>query len=277
AGRALLGATMGATFVLAALLLAPGVLNGAGALLRPGLPDGGGLLALALVGTTVVPYNLFLGAGLARADGGSAAGESGALRAMRVGLFVAVPLGGLVTFAVLLLGAGLRDPQLADSAGTFSFGALAALLETRVGPWAGGLFACGLTAAGLSSAVTAPWAAALAVRDLRAPDDAAASRDRDAPWSDRGTMFRGVWLVVLLLGALFAMTGVRPVPAIILAQALNGIILPLVAFALWRAMRDPRRGAQRNGPLAHLALGVAVALSIVLGAIGLLRAFGVLG
>ena len=35
-------------------------------MLVPRLPAGSGLLVLGLVGTTVVPYNLFLGSGLAR-------------------------------------------------------------------------------------------------------------------------------------------------------------------------------------------------------------------
>ena len=60
----LLVAVMGVAFLVMAVALRPSpraILEG---LLVPTLPAGAGLLALGLVGTTVVPYNLFLGSGL---------------------------------------------------------------------------------------------------------------------------------------------------------------------------------------------------------------------
>ena len=91
------------------------------------LPNGAGVLALGLVGTTVVPYNLFLGSGIARGQD---------VRELRFGLIVAVGLGGLISMAVLVVGAALD--------GAFSFQALAGILGDRLGPWGARLFAVGL-------------------------------------------------------------------------------------------------------------------------------------
>lgn len=246
----LLVAVMGAAFLLTGVLLEPSAGAVVSGLLRPTLPAGGGLLALGLVGTTVVPYNLFLGSGIAR---GQQLGEA------RLGLVVAIVTGGVISMAVVVVGAALE--------GAFSYQALGQVLAAELGGWAAQLFAAGLFAAGFSSAVTAPLAAAITARSLFAagPDD--------ARWSAGGWRYRGVWLAVLASGAFFGFTGIRPVPAIILAQATNGLLLPVVAVFLWRVMNDRElMGAAANGVRANLVMAAVVAVSVVLGGRGLWRA-----
>ena len=65
------------------------------------LPDGASLLVLGLIGTTVVPYNLFLGSGIAR---GQKLGD------MRFGLSIAVVLGGLISMGGLVVGTAVDGP-----------------------------------------------------------------------------------------------------------------------------------------------------------------------
>ena len=146
-------AVMGVAFLLTAARLAPGAGDLLAGSLLPTLPPGSAFLVLGLVGTTVVPYNLFLGSGVA-------AGQT--LSELRFGLTVAVVLGGLISMGVLVVGTAVAPP--------FSFAALSAVLTARLGPWAAGLFAAGLAAAGLSSAVTAPLAAAITARGLFGDD-----------------------------------------------------------------------------------------------------------
>ena len=243
-------AVMGVAFLATALLLRPDPLALARGAFLPSLPPGSTILALGLVGTTVVPYNLFLGSGLAR---GQALGE------MRFGLAVAVGLGGLISAGVLVVGTAVE--------GEFSFAALAAVLGQRLGGWAGGLLAAGLFCAGLSSAVTAPLAAAVTARSLFGGGDGGAWREDSWP-------YRAVWMAVLATGLLFGLSGVRPIPAIIVAQALNGVLLPLVAVFLLLAVNDPATmgAGSVNGRLANTIMGLVVAVSLVLGAGGLLRA-----
>lgn len=242
-------AFMGIAFLVTAFLLGPPageVIRGS---LVPSLPPGTGLLVLGLVGTTVVPYNLFLGSGIA-------AGQS--LGEIRFGLTIAVVLGGIISMAIVVVGAGVT--------GEFSYEAVAAALSGRLGPWAGPLFAWGLFAAGFSSAITAPFAAAITARALYG--------DGSPRWGDRGVRFRTVWLGVLLVGVGFGLAGVRPIPAIILAQALNGVVLPFAAVFLLLVVNDRAVMGARgiNGPLSNALMALTVAVTLVLGVSGVLRA-----
>ena len=244
-------ALMGAGFLLVAASLAPSVSSIASGIVPDVslLEEEAALLTiLALVGTTVVPYNLFLGSALAR---GQTVGQ------MRLGLAVAVGLGALITAAILVVGTALD--------GEFSFEALADTLAGQLGEWARTGLALGLLAAGLSSAVTAPLAAALTARGLFANID-------DPRWAAQGWRFRSVWAAVIVIGAGFGLADVRPGPAILAAQAFNGALLPLVALFLLAAMNDPdlQRGAA-NGPLANAVGLVVVGIACMLGLVALAR------
>jgi manganese transport protein len=242
-------AFMGVAFLATALLLRPPageVLRGA---LVPSFAPGTGLLVLGLVGTTVVPYNLFLGSGIA-------AGQT--LPEIRFGLSVAVLLGGVVSMGIVVVGAA--------APGEFSYEGLAATLTGRLGPWGGPLFAWGLFAAGLSSAITAPLAAAVTARSLFGRGE--------ARWGDRSARFRAVWGGVLLVGVGFGVAGVRPIPAIILAQALNGVVLPFAAVFLLLVVNDRVLMGERglNGPVSNTLMALTVGTTLALGVSGVLRA-----
>lgn len=242
-------ALMGIAFIATAAALAPSVAQIFEGLAVPRIPAGAGLGVLALIGTTVVPYNLFLGSGLAR---GQSVGE------MRFGLAVAIIVGGFVSGAILIVGTALD--------GEMDFPALAAVLQARLGDWAVLLLGVGLFAAGLSSAVTAPLAAAITARGLF-------GGKRPQAWEAKGWRFRAVWGGVLAVGLLSGLSGVRPIPAILAAQAFNALLLPLVAIFLWRSVNDAalmgERTASRRG---NIAIGLVVLVTILLGASGLARA-----
>jgi Mn2+/Fe2+ NRAMP family transporter len=244
-------AVMGLAFLVTACRLGasvPGLLRG---MAIPTYPGGSSLLVLGLVGTTVVPYNLFLGSGLAR-------GES--LRELRFGLGVSIVLGGLISMGILVVGAAVDGP--------FGFDALAEVLTLRLGAWARSMFGLGLYAAGLSSAITAPLAAAVTARSLFAQED------EDDRWSDRSWRFRAVWAGVLAVGVVFGLAGVRPIPAIVLAQAFNGILLPFVAVFLFLAVNDARLmgAANINGRWTNVVMGCVVGVTILLGVTGVSKA-----
>ena len=243
-------ALMGLVFLGTAVGMLPEIAELARGALVPSIPEGSTLLVLGMVGTTVVPYNLFLASGLSR---GREPEE------VRFGLVVAIAAGGLISIGVLVVGTGL--------AGEFGFEALAAMLSERLGRWAGAGFSLGLFAAGFSSALTAPLAAALTARGLF-------GRAGGPDWSHRSWRYRAVWGFVLLAGLGFAASGVKPVPAIVAAQALNGAILPLVAVFLFVVVNDrSRMGSRANGWLANVALFACVCVSVVLGVSALLRTF----
>jgi len=226
--------------------------------LVPRVPEGGLFTAIALIGTTIVPYNLFLHASAARERWGGA-GES-ALRDAQRDTQVSVGLGGLISIFILVTAAA----SLFASGLTIRSGAdLAAAIEPAYGPLARHLVGTGLLAAGLSSAITAPLAAAYAVCELT----------RQPP---RGAVFRGVALAVLAVGTTIALLGFNPLTVILTAQVANGILLPAVAIFLLIAMnRRSLLGTHVNTPVQNVLGGFVLLVTIGLGARLILRAAGV--
>lgn len=246
----LLVVAMTGVFVRAALEAPVGPAEGLAGLVVPVLPAGSGWLVVALLGTTVVPYNLYLGSGLASGRDPSH---------VRFGLAVSILLGGLASMAVLLAGTLVTPP--------FTFEALGDALEGAAGPVGRFLLGLGLLAAGLTSAVTAPWAAGFAAAGTMRALGATGQ------WADRAAAIaRGsVWAC----GMAFGLLGAPPVAVIVAAQAANGLVLALVAPAVAKAACDPEAaGGAAVGRAGSWALRACAALCVLLGARQVLSACG---
>ena len=210
-------ALMAAMFSLSAIVM---VLDSEGADIRllPSTPsDRSEWIVLALIGTTVVPYNLFLHASLVQRKWTDEVPLDQAMTAARRDLAISLAIGGIVTIAVMVTAAylyrgGAAPSQLSD---------LPAQLAPIAGPFAEMAFALGLLAAGLSSALTAPLAASLTLEGVFHRDS------QPSRW-----LFRSTWAVVLLCGAGFAVTSRQPVELILIAQVTNALLLPLLALIL---------------------------------------------
>ncbi len=244
---AVLVAAMSGLF-LATLAIAPvdwgAALRG---LVTPRLPEAGLLTVVALIGTTIVTYNLFLHATAAKRYWA----EDVPRRAWRrelTGMALFLPAGGVISLAILLAGATLYGTD----ADVGSVGGLATLLEPVAGRAAHALFGLGLFAAGITSAVTAPLAAAAGIREIF-----------DWPDDPRDRRYRFVWLSVLAAGLFFALTDVSPLTVIVAAQAANGILLPFIAgFVLYLTAR------QEALPLPRWYLAVGVLATLVCAGLG---------
>ena len=210
----------------------------------PRIPQGSELLTLGLIGTTVVPYNLFLGSSLAKSQ---------ELINMRRGLSLSVILGGLISISLIIIGSKVEGP--------FSFMSVAGALSKATGPWATYLFAFGLFAAGLTSAITAPWAASITLTSTIKVK----SRDK---------AFRITWMLVLFTGLIFGLSQVKPIPIIILAQAVNGILLPFLAVAILLILNNKKIMQQHaNKLVGNILLLLIVWVTCILGILNLLKAF----
>jgi Mn2+/Fe2+ NRAMP family transporter len=132
-----------------------------------------------------------------------------------------------------------------------------------LGKAANGFFAFGLMAAGLTSAITAPLAAAYAVSGAMGwPTD----------FSDK--RFTAIWVLVLVVGTLFAALGTKPIAAILFAQAANGVLLPVTAIFLIIIMnRADLLGDYRNRLLSNLLAVAVVAVVTGLGLWNIVRLF----
>ncbi|MDC1160582.1 Nramp family divalent metal transporter [Luminiphilus sp.] len=216
-------------------------------------------VVLALIGTTVVPYNLFLHAtavrhrwsGIALAD---------ALRQARIESAGAIIVGGVVTAAIMIVATVVI-------AGDNSRPALEALqvgIDQRfpdIGRWAMG---AGLFAAGLTSAIAAPVAAGWAVCGVMGWNTSSGSK-----------AFKAVALMVLAVGMLFAIFAARPVALIVLAQATNAVLLPLVALVLLAIVNSPLIPHDyRNGWPQNLIVTGVIGVVLLLAATKLLSVFG---
>lgn len=200
-------ALMGIAFLGLAVQLPFSFLNYLKSGFTPSLPPGSELLTLGLVGTTIVPYNLFLGAGISK-------GQTVPL--MRIGLTISVLIGGVITAAILV--AGTAVPSFSN------FNELASALTESLGPIGGLALGAGLFAAGFSSAITSPYAASIIASSV-------------FDWSPK--FQRWSWAFVLLVGFAFGISGVRPIPVILAVQALNGLVLPLLTAFLILLISDP--------------------------------------
>lgn len=203
------------------------------------------LLVLGLIGTTVVPYNLFLHASTIAKKWG----PESKLKEIRMENTIAIILGGFVSILIIITAAATRG-ELTIVEGAAD---LARQLEVAFGTNAKYLMGIGLMAAGISSAITAPLAAAYAAQGILG-------------WKkgEDGWKFKLAWMSILVIGVMVTMTKIKPVVIIKFAQITNAILLPLIAgFLIYICNQSSKIGTYTNKPI-HNILSVSI-LVITLG------------
>lgn len=210
---------------------------------------------VALIGTTVVPYNLFLYSSLAKAKWSSTED----LRYMRSDIVLAILLGGLVSMAIVIVGAANTSTDI-SSALDLSGG-----MESLFGRGAKYLVAFGLLAAGLTSSLTAPLAAGLVICGIMGWSQSINSRS-----------MRGSIAVIVGLGIVFSSLGIKSIELIMLAQLANGILLPVVSgWIIWVASQKDVLGKYTNSP-AYTFVGILIWLfTLALGMKSIFTVFGI--
>lgn len=224
----------------------------------PSLPTGATLTVIALIGTTVVPYNLFLHSASASKKWQKVEQLSDA----RKDLYFAIPLGGLISIAIVSTAASAffgQQIQINSAAD------LAPSLEPIFGDLSAIFIAIGLFAAGISSAVTAPLAAAFALSGIL-------NLNKEL----NSLSFKTIWFVILLLGVVISSLGYKPMAVIWFAQVANGILLPLIVFFLVWMMNSKALGNQQNTRRQNILAGIVVAVTLMLSMRSLFSAFGLL-
>lgn len=254
----LLVVIMSLVFVVTLWLAKPNISAIIAGLFTPSIPTGGLLTTIALIGTTIVPYNLFLHASVAKQVLPHQQHNSRAqyvfnrdMSRVRKDSAFAIGIGGLITLAIVCTSAATFFAQgIAPNTQN-----LAIQLEPLLGEHARLFFAAGLLSAGITSAVTAPLAAAYTICAVFG-------------WSGspRSWPFRAVWMLVLVTGAIVCFMGIKPLTAILFAQASNGLLLPFLAlFLLWVMNRQDILGDYTNGWLSNTFGGLIVLMVSGLG------------
>jgi manganese transport protein len=250
---------MGLAFVATFIIVRPDISALTRGMLLPSIPDGSLLTIIALIGTTVVPYNLFLHASAAKAKW---SGREN-LSAARTDTVVAIGLGGLITvFIVSTAAAGMFARGLSVSGA----GDLAVQFEPLFGASSRYLMGLGFVAAGLSSSITAPLATAYAISEITGIKGGVTT-----------PKFRAISISVLVFGMIVAMTGIKPITIIVGAQFANGLLLPIIAAFLLFAMNQKEMlGEYANGWKANLAGAAVLVVALGLGLRMIARSLGLL-
>lgn len=212
--------------------------------LVPSFPANSTFLILALIGTTVVPYNLFLHSS---AVGQKWKGKEN-LRLVRRDILVSVTLGGLLSIAIVVTSAAAF---FAKNVTLQSGAQMAQQLKPLFGPAANILFGLGFFAAGLSSAITAPYAASFASSGILGW-----KKGIEAPG------FKYVSTGVIAAGFAVSLFKLNPIAVIVFAQVANGLILPVASIFLLLILNDRKRmGDLANTRLQNI-LGAAIVLVV---------------
>lgn len=248
-------------FVITAMSSGPGV----GQLMSEGfsftIPGGNWFLVLALISTTMVPD---IPVALSALIKGRYFGDHGTekdraapqwlrLRLCRIDLTVGVAMTGLLSIAILVCSAAVLFPQgiVVKSAAD-----MAKQLEPLLGRYAGILFSLGLWAAAISSGLFRMQLVPMTYNQAQGlPDTLANNRSRFL------TLIAG--LVPLCFVFLW---GRSPVELIITAQAVNGLLLPVLAATMWKLASDRSfLGEHANGPVRNMLMGIVLFLTLALG------------
>jgi len=247
---------MSVSFVLTAILTKPDIKEILLGLFIPIVPKNSLFNIIALVGTTVVPYNLFLHASLVREKWNS----SDDLVSVRRDTFLSIGLGGFISIAIIISAAAISSTEVKDALD------LAKGLEPLYGQSAKYLMGIGLFAAGITSAITAPLAAAYVANSCFG-------------WNAQATdrRFRIVWMVVLFIGVISLSFGIRPIVIIQFAQVANGLLLPIIGIILiWIVNKPSVLGDFKNSIWQNVSAIIIIILVIVLGAKSIFSVFGII-
>lgn len=250
---------MGLSFIISFFVVQPELGKMFEGLLVPIIPEGSLLTVIALIGTTVVPYNLFLHASAAKNQWSN----PDQLPEARADTFISIGLGGLIAILVVSTSAA---SMFAHALTVNSAADMATQFEPLFGSFAKYLLGIGMFAAGLSSVITAPLATGYAISEVL-----------NLQGGMKSLPFKIVCLSIIVIGAVLALTGIKPVNLILLAQFANGLLLPIIAGFLLYAMNNKQLLNSYANKKMHNILGLIVLLITAgLGARMILKALGIM-
>ena len=244
---------MSVAFLVTAIMTKPDLIAILKGMFLPKTPEGSILTVIGLIGTTVVPYNLFLHASLVKEKWR----KQEDLKFARKDTFIAIALGGIVSMSIIISASAIQSQEINSAAD------LAKGLEPLFGVYAKYFLAVGLFAAGITSAITAPLAAAFVASGCLG-------------WESnlKSNKFRSVWIFILLVGILSASSGFRSIEIIKFAQVANGLLLPVIAiFLFWVVNKRSVLGNYINSKLQNVLGAVIIGVTVFLGIKSILKVF----
>ncbi len=242
---------MSVSFLITAIMTKPDLsilLNG---LFIPKINSESLIVVLGLIGTTVVPYNLFLHSSLVKEKWN----DISKLKTARIESFISIIIGGIVSMAIIITAASVSNDNIRSVID------LAKGLEPLYGKFAIYFLGIGLFASGITSSITAPLAAAYVAKSC---------------FGWRGSLkslnFRLVWFLILLIGVVVSLLKLNPIEVIKFAQFSNSLLLPIIAILLFWLINN--RSIFQNSysyKLQNILVSVIILITIILGVKGIMN------
>ena len=243
---------MGLIFLVCAIATKPNWGEVVHDLFVPSAPDGSSWMTIAaLMGTTVVPYNIYLHASSSAKKWNNPEED---IKTSNLDSILAIGLGGIISMAIIICAAALvGNPALDTTTGK----TMALSLTPLLGSWATVIFGIGLFAAGFTSTITAPLAAAFASSGILG-------------WGEDMKKFRFkiIWIIVLCFGLVATCTlGKSPAEIILFAQAANAFLLPITGVLLLIATNDKKlMGKYKNGAIINILALIVIGVFLFIAA-----------
>ena len=244
---------MSISFFITAIMTKPNLTLLVKGAIRPNINSNNLVVVLGLIGTTVVPYNLFLHSSLVSEKWKSI----DKLKVARFESFISILIGGLVSLSIIITAASVNNQEIT---GVID---LSKGLEPLYGKFAIYFLGIGLFASGITSSITAPLAAAYVAKSCFGWGDSLKSKK-----------FRLVWILILLIGVIISMLNINPIEIIKFAQFSNSLLLPIIAIILlWLINNRNIISNKYNYKYQNLLGSIIVIITIILGSKGLISLF----
>ncbi len=212
-------------------------------------------LIIAMIGTTVAPWMIFFGQSNVVEKGEDIRG----LRFQRVDVFGGAAIAGLVVwFIIITTGTVLFSQGIVVDSAASAADALAPI----AGPYARQLFAVGLAGASFLAACVLPLTTSYAICEAFGWE-----RGVDRSWSE-APAFKGLFTFLIVVScAIVLVPEIDLMGIMLLAQFINGILLPVLLFFLIRLISNSRlMGRYANGRLANILSWLTIVVVVVLSA-----------
>ena len=247
---------MSITFIITAILSKPSLgdlISG----LKPSVNETNYLYVIGLIGTTVVPYNLFLHSYLAKQKWKK-------IEDYKLSIpdtIISILIGGIISISIIITAAS--NNHLINGSSIKNAIDLGSQLTPYLGDFSKYFISIGLFSAGITSSITAPIATSYALSGIF---------NYKAEWKNK--KFKTVAIVIILFGVLFSSINYNPIIIIKLAQFINGLFLPLISvFLLWAINQKEIMGNYVNSISYNLLGIIIIMISILIGLKSLLTLF----
>ena len=241
---------MSISFFITAIITKPDINALVNGVITPKIDSNNLTIIFGLIGTTVVPYNLFLHSSLVSEKWNSV----NKLKVARFESFFSILIGGLVSLSIIITAASVNNK---DVNGVID---LAKGLEPLYGNFAIYFLGIGLFASGITSSITAPLAAAYVAKSCFG-------------WQDslKNIKFRAIWIIILIIGVLVSMVKINPIEIIKFAQFSNSLLLPIIAIILLWLINNKNIISNKYSYRYQNIFGfLIVIISLILGTKGLI-------